>query len=124
MSLAPAERRALDTIEDALRREDRRLARMLTRFALPLTRGGLAIFVRRPGRLRRLIMSAVAVTAAALFVVATLNSKITPPICAAPTTASAAAAMQSSVCPPALPKALAASPARSAAVASHVPDVP
>jgi hypothetical protein len=122
MSLAPAERRVLDTIEDALRREDRRLARMLTRFAVPLTRGGLAVFFRRPGRPRRLIMSAAVVTAAALFVVATLNSKVTPPNCAAPTTASAAAALQSSACPPALDLASAAK--TRTAVASHAQDVP
>jgi hypothetical protein len=47
MSLAPAERRALDKIEDGLRRSDRRLVRMMTRFKVPLARGGLVILVRR-----------------------------------------------------------------------------
>lgn len=92
MSLAPAERRVLDTIEDALCRSDRRLARMLARFKLPLSRGGLVIFLRRPRRprrprrlrrLRRLIVSAVAVTAAVWVVVGIVRSP-TPPRCSAP----------------------------------------
>jgi hypothetical protein len=83
MSLAPAERRALNKIEDALCRSDRRLARMLARFKLPLSRGGLVIFLRRPGQLTRLIVSAVAVTAAVLVVVGIVRSPA-PPRCSAP----------------------------------------
>jgi len=91
MSLAPAERRALDTIEDALRRTDRRLARMLTRFRLPLARGGLVIILRRPRRLRRLIVSAVAVAAVAWFVVAVIRCPATT-LCSAPARTEPAAA--------------------------------
>jgi DUF3040 family protein len=83
MSLAPAERRALNTIEDALCRSDPRLARMLARFKLPLSRGGLVIFLRRPRPLRQLIVSAVAVTAAVLVVVGIVRSPA-PPRCSAP----------------------------------------
>ena len=83
MSLAPAEQRALDKIEDALRRSDRRLARMLARFKLPLSRGGLVIFLRKPGQLTQLIVSAVAVTAAVLVVAGIVRSP-TPPRCSAP----------------------------------------
>ena len=47
MSLAPAERRALARIEDSLCRSDPGLARMLTRFRLPVTRGGWMVPVHR-----------------------------------------------------------------------------
>ena len=101
MSLVPAEQRALDTIADALRHSDRRLARMLTRFEVPLSRGGLVIRIRRLPRtrpLRRLIVTAVAVTAAVLLVVAVIRSPATP-ICSAPgSLRSAAAAVQASNC--------------------------
>ena len=91
MSLAPAERRALDKIEAALRRSDRRLASMLTRFRLPLSRGGLVIFLRRPRRRRRLIVSAVAVAAAVFLVVAIIRSPA-PPRCPAPGSSGSVAA--------------------------------
>jgi hypothetical protein len=47
MSLAPAERRALAQIEDSLCRSDPRLAGMLTRFRLPITRSGWKVLARR-----------------------------------------------------------------------------
>ena len=102
MSLAPAEQRALDTIADVLRHSDRRLARMLTRFAVPFFRGGLVILIRRLARtprFGRLVASAVAVAVAALLVVAVLRSPATP-LCATPgSLRSAAAAVQASKCP-------------------------
>jgi hypothetical protein len=112
MSLTPAERRALEKIEDGLRRSDRRLARMLTRFKVPHSRGGLVILVRRPRRHRRPIAAAVAVTALALLVVAILHSPTTPLTCSPPSgTGSAAAAAQASNCPLALHQGHAPSPA-------------
>jgi ferric-dicitrate binding protein FerR (iron transport regulator) len=79
MSLAPAERRALDIIEDGLRGSDRRLARMLTRFQVPLARGGLVILIRGPGRRRRLISSAIVVTVVALLAVVIWHDPGAPP---------------------------------------------
>jgi len=74
---------------------------MLTRFEVPLSRGGLVIRIRRllrTRRLRRLIVTAVAVTAAVLLVVAVIRSPATP-ICSAPgSIRSAAAAVQASNC--------------------------
>jgi Protein of unknown function (DUF3040) len=99
MSLAPAEQRALDKIEDALRRSDQRLAHMMTRFRLPLSRGGLVIFLCRLRRLRRLIVSAVAVAAAVFLVVVVIRSPA-PPRCSAPrTSGSVAAAAAARNCP-------------------------
>ena len=98
MSLAPAEQRALDKIADALRHSDRRLARMLTRFKVPLARGGLVILIRRPRRLRRLIVLAAAVTAAALLIVAILRSPAMPVCSAHRGIRSFAAAVQASNC--------------------------
>lgn len=122
MSLAPAERRALDKIEDGLRRSDRRLARMMTRFKVPLSRGGLMILVRRlrrsrrSRRSRRLIGWAVVATAVALVVAGILNSPATPRTCATPggpgsAAAAAAAATQAGHCPLALHRGHAASTA-------------
>lgn len=91
MSLAPAEQRALDKIEDALRRSDQRLAHMMTRFRLPLSRGGLVIFLCRLRRLRRLIVSAVTVAAAVFLVVVVIRSPV-PPRCSAPRTGGSVAA--------------------------------
>ena len=98
MSLAPAEQRALDKIADALRYSDRRLARMLTRFEVPLARGGLVIVIRRSRWLRRLIVSAVAVTAAVLLVVAIVRSPATPICSPHSSIRSLAAAVQASDC--------------------------
>jgi peptidoglycan/LPS O-acetylase OafA/YrhL len=86
MSLAPAERRALDGIEGSLRRSDPRLARILTRFSLPLFRGGLAILARRLRRPRLAIVSALAVAAVAVLVVAALHTPEPPVPCAAAAT--------------------------------------
>lgn len=114
MSLAPAEQRALDTIADALRQSDWRLARMLTRFTVPFSPAGLVILIRRLPRtrwLRRLIVSAVAVTAAVLLTVAVVRSPATP-ICSAPgNIRSAAAAGQASNCSLLVPGGHAAGPA-------------
>ncbi|MDQ2812119.1 MAG: DUF3040 domain-containing protein [Actinomycetota bacterium] len=119
MSLAPAERRALNEIEDSLRRSDRRLARMLTRFMVPLSRGGLLILVRRPRRRRRLIVSAVGVTAALLLVVAILRAPVTPQACSVPSRAgSAAAATLVRNCPLTLHEGPAASTAQHRAAGS------
>ncbi len=101
MSLAPAEQRALDKIADTLRRSDRRLARMLTRFKVPLARGGLMILIRRLPRtrlLRRLIVSAVAVTAAVLLIVAVVRSPATPMCSPHASIRSIAAAVRASEC--------------------------
>jgi|ERR1700761_360407 hypothetical protein len=73
MSLAPAERRALDKIEDSLRHSDPQLARMLRRFTVPITHGGLVILARRPGRLRLMVMLSVAVAMVAVLVFAALH---------------------------------------------------
>jgi Protein of unknown function (DUF3040) len=62
MSLAPAERRALTRIEDSLCRSDPALARMLTRFRVPIARGGWMIPVQRLRRVRlfvRLILAVI-----------------------------------------------------------------
>jgi len=56
MSLLPAERRALNKIEDSLRHSDPRLARMLNRFTVPIARGGLMVLAHRLGTHRRLIL--------------------------------------------------------------------
>jgi Protein of unknown function (DUF3040) len=99
MSLAPAERRALDKIEDGLRRSDWRLARMLTRFSVPLSRGGLIILAYRFRRRRRLIGWAVAATVMALIVVVLVHSPTTPLMCPAPSgSGSAATASQAGAC--------------------------
>lgn len=87
-------------IEDALRRSDRRLARMLTRFKVPLLRGGLVIAIREPRRRRRVVMAAIAVIAVALLVVAVWNSPATPLTCSAPSRPGpAATTAQASICP-------------------------
>jgi Protein of unknown function (DUF3040) len=62
MSLAPAERRALARIEDSLCRSDPRLARMLTRFRVPITRGGWKVLARRPRQLRLFVPLILTVT--------------------------------------------------------------
>jgi hypothetical protein len=62
MSLAPAEQRALDRIEFALYGSDRRLAHTLSRFKLPLAHGGLTMMVRKPRRLKQVIVAAIVVT--------------------------------------------------------------
>ena len=86
MSLAPAERRALDGIEGSLRRSDPRFARMLTRFSLPLFRGGLAILARRLRQPKLAIVSVLAVAAVAVLVVAALHTPEPPVPCAAAAT--------------------------------------
>jgi hypothetical protein len=68
MSLAPAERRALDKIEDSLRRSDPQLSRMMRRFTVPVTRGGLVVMARSPGRTKRLLLLIFILAAIALFV--------------------------------------------------------
>ena len=62
MSLAPVERRALARIEDSLCRSDPRLAGMLTRFRLPITRGGWKVLVRRPRQLSLIVPPILTVT--------------------------------------------------------------
>lgn len=62
MSLAPAERRALARIEDSLCRSDPRLAGRLTRFRLPITRGGWKVLARRPRQFRLFVPLILAVT--------------------------------------------------------------
>jgi hypothetical protein len=81
MSLAPAERRALDAIGDSLRRSDPRLARMLTHFAVPLSRGALAILAYRLWQRRLLVMVILAVVSIAVIVVAALHSPDPPVPC-------------------------------------------
>jgi hypothetical protein len=78
MSLAPAERRALGIIEDALRSSDRRLERVLTCFEVPFARGGLVILFRSPGRRRRLITSAIVVAVVALLIVTSFHGRSAP----------------------------------------------
>ena len=68
MSLAPAERRALDKIENSLRHSDPQLSRMMRRFSVPLTRGGLGVMMRSPGRTRRLLLLAVILATLAVLV--------------------------------------------------------
>jgi hypothetical protein len=72
---------------------------MLTRFKLPLSRGGLVLLVRKLRRRRRLIVAAVVVTVA-LLVVAILNSPRTLLTCSTPGgTGSAATVTRVSYCP-------------------------
>jgi hypothetical protein len=100
MSLAPAERRALDGIEDSLRRSDPRLARMLTRFSLPLSRGGLAIQARRIRQRKLLIVSVLAVATLAVVVLTALHRPAPPVPCAAAGAAGLVApGTQASACP-------------------------
>jgi hypothetical protein len=73
MGLRPAERRVLDKIENSLRHSDPQLARMLGRFSVPLTRGGLMVMARRPRRLRLVIAAAVGLAAVIFLVVAALH---------------------------------------------------
>ena len=81
MSLAPAERRALARIEDSLCRSDPGLARMLTRFRLPITRGGWTIAARRPRRARLLVPLILAVTVALCVLAILPGPHRAPPSC-------------------------------------------
>jgi hypothetical protein len=83
MSLAPSERRALDKIENSLRHSDPRLARMLARFTVPISRGGLMVMMRGPRRIKPLIVSVIALTAISLLVLAVLHSPGTVLPCSA-----------------------------------------
>jgi hypothetical protein len=87
-------------IEISLDRSDPRLARMLTRFTMPASPGGVMVVARRFTRLRSRIITAVAVLVAFLFVLAVLRSPATPLRCAAP---SGTATTQSGRCPPPWP---------------------
>jgi hypothetical protein len=82
MSLAPAERRALARIEDSLCRFDPRLARMLTQFRLPITRGGWKVLARRPRQLTLLVSLILAVTCL-LCILAVVAGPHAPPPCGA-----------------------------------------
>lgn len=114
MSLAPAERQALARIEDSLRRSDPRLASMLTRFRLPLLRGGLRRRLppfgggwrRLTRRLRRrlgpLIVLVVTLTVVTLLVVAAVLSPGKSPHCSVRTGPGFANAVGRVIgCPPA-----------------------
>jgi len=81
MSLAPAERRVLDKIEDSLRHSDPRLARMLTRFSLPVFRGGLAVVAHRLWQRRLLVVIALSLVTIAVIVAAALHSPDPPVPC-------------------------------------------
>ncbi|MFY9927112.1 MAG: DUF3040 domain-containing protein [Streptosporangiaceae bacterium] len=110
MSLAPAERRALDGIEDSLRRSDPRLARMLTRFSLPLSRGGLVILARSIRQRRLLVVSVLTVATLAVVVVAALHRPAPPvPCAAAGTVGLVAPGTQASACLSPQPKSHATS---------------
>jgi hypothetical protein len=100
MSLAPAERRALARIEDSLCRSDPGLARMLTRFRLPITCGGWTIAARRLRRARLLVPLILAVTIVLYVLAIVLAPRHAPPSCGAGSgPGSAAAAARFSDCP-------------------------
>lgn len=81
MSLAPAERRALARIEDSLCRSDPRLARMLTQFRLPLSRGGLKGLARRFPALRPYLSLIIALAVALVFILVLMLSPSMPLRC-------------------------------------------
>jgi hypothetical protein len=81
MSLAPAERQALARIEDSLRRSDPRLASMLTKFRLPLFRGGWTGLTSRLSRLGPFILVMAALGVVFLLVVAVVFSLSQPSRC-------------------------------------------
>jgi Protein of unknown function (DUF3040) len=83
MSLAPAERRALARIEDSLCRSDPGLARMLTRFRLPITRGGWKVLARRPRQLRLFVPLIFAVTVVLCVLAVVPGPHDAPPSCGA-----------------------------------------
>src|SRR5947209_5215601 len=83
MSLAPAERRALARIEDSLCRSDPGLARMLTRFRLPITRGGSKIPVQKLRRVRLFVPLIFAVTVVLCVLAVVPGPHHAPPSCGA-----------------------------------------
>jgi hypothetical protein len=105
MSLAPAERRALARIEESLCRSDPRLASMLTRFSLPVWRGGWAGLTRRHRRLGSFLPVVMAV-AMVLLPALVIGLSVAAPLSCGPRGGAASAAATAHVrgCPPAIPR--------------------
>jgi hypothetical protein len=101
MSLAPAERRILTEIGESLGRSDPGLARMLTRFRLPISRGGWEVLIRRLPRLKPLLPAAVTVIMVVMLILVIAFSSHASPQCAVHSGLRSATTTQLSGCPPA-----------------------